>query len=145
MNGDEHDNENAPQISLRQVSINPGGGKGLWRIGWHVENPGRHPVQLKAVRFPHGQFKSNEQRFDPPISLGHEECAEFEAGVACDAEPAAIVENAFGIFSAVWRDQPWRIFVRLRVSVNRQGEPNALTELITTQQVGFSETFSSDS
>ena len=63
---------------------------------------------------------------------------EFEAIVACDAKPGAIVENAFSIFSGVWRDQPWRIFVRLRVSVNNEGEPEALIELITTQRVGFS-------
>jgi hypothetical protein len=135
---DDLGNGESPQIVLRQVSLASGESQNLWRIGWRVENCARHSLRIEAVRFPHSQFRAAEQRFDPAISLGHEECAEFETSVACDAEPGAIVENAFNIFSAVWRDQPWRIFVRLRVSVNSEGEPEALTELITTQQVGFS-------
>ena len=138
MTMDEPGTDKSPQISLKQVWLHPEAGKRLWRIGWHVENPGCHPVQLKAVRFPHGQFKSDEQRFTPAFRLGHGEGVEFEANIACDAEPGAIVENAFIIFSATWLDQPWRIFVRLRVSVNEKGEPAALTELVTAQQVGFS-------
>ena len=138
MTTDDAGNGASPQISLRQVSLESGGRQDLWRIGWRVENCAWQSLRIESVRFPHGQFKSNEQRFNPPISLGHEEYAEFEAIVACDAAPGAIVENAFSIFSAVWRDQPWRIFVRLRVSVNKEGEPEALTELITTQRVGFS-------
>ena len=138
-------NRNSPQILLRQVSLRPGSGRGLWRIRWHVENLGRQLLQLEAARFPHGQFRADEQSFDQVISLDHGERAEFEATVACDAKPGAIVENAFVIFSAIWRDNPWRIYVRLRVSVNRQGEPAALTELITTQRVGFSAQLQSDS
>jgi hypothetical protein len=131
-------NRNSPEISLRQVSLCPGSGGGLWRIRWHVENLGGQRLQLKAARFPHGQFRADEQNFGRAISLDHGECGEFEATVACDAKPGEIVENAFVIFSATWRDNPWRIFVRLRVVVNEQGEPEALTELITSQQVGFS-------
>ena len=134
----EAGNGESLRILLRQVSLNQGSGKGLWRIEWHVENPGRHSVQLKGVRFPHGQFKSNEQCFDPAINLGHGEHADVESSVACDAEPGAIVENAFSIFNVVWRNQPWRIFVRLRVTINSDGTPTAITESITTQRVGFS-------
>ena len=131
-------NRNSPEISLRQVSLRPGSGGGLWRIRWHVENLGRQRLQLKAARFPHGQFRADEQNFGRAISLDHGECGEFEATVACNAKPGEIVENAFVIFSAMWRDNPWRIFVRLRVSVNEQGEPAVLAESITAQRVGFS-------
>jgi hypothetical protein len=144
MTANKPGNSESPEILLRQVSLASGGSQGLWRIGWRVENCARQSLRIESVRFPHGQFRSNEQRFNPPISLGHGEYAELEASVACDAKPGAIIENAFSIFSAVWRDQPWRIFVRLRVAVNREGEPRAHTELITAQQVGFSETLSSD-
>ena len=142
---DDLGNGESPQIVLRQVSLASGESQNLWRIGWRVENCARHSLRIESVRFPHSQFRAAEQRFDPAISLGHEECAEFETSVACDAKPGVVVENVFSIFSAVWCDQPWRIFVRLRVSVNEQGEPAALAESITTQQVGFSETLSSDS
>jgi hypothetical protein len=145
MTTDDTGNGKSPQILVRQVSLASGGRQDLWRIGWRVENCARPSLRIESVRFPHGQFRSNEQRFNPPISLGHGEYAEFEAIVACDAAPGAIVENAFSIFSAVWRDQPWRIFVRLRVAVNSQGEPDAFTELITTQQVGFSNELRSES
>jgi hypothetical protein len=140
---DDPGNGESPQIVLRQVSLASGERQNLWRIGWRVENCARHSLRIEAVRFPHSQFRVAEQRFDPAISLGYEERAEFEASVACDAKPGVVVENAFSIFSAVWCDQPWRIFVRLRVSVNEQGEPAALAESITTQRVGFSETLSS--
>jgi len=138
MTTDDAGNGASPQISLRQVSLESGGRQDLWRIGWRVENCAWQSLRIESVRFPHGQFRSNEQRFSPPISLGHGEYVEFEAIVACDAAPGAIVENAFSIFSAIWRDQAWRIFVRLRVAVNNEGEPEALIELITTQRVGFS-------
>ena len=95
-------------------------------------------LRLNAARFPHGQFKAAGQRFEPALVLGHTERAEFEATIAC-AEPAGvIVENVFVIFSAVWQDKPWRIFVRLRVIVDAEGKPKGIPELITTQQVGFS-------
>jgi hypothetical protein len=48
-----------------------------------------------------------------------------------------VTENAFVILQIKWRGAPWRIFVRVRVIVNKKGEPNATTELITTQKVGF--------
>ena len=129
---------NAPKIALRQVAARRASDDGLWCIRWRVENSSRHLIQLASVRFPHGQFKSSELRFDSVIGLDFGEHAEFEASVACVAEPGAIVENAFSIFSAVWRDQPWRIFVRLRVVVDLEGKPTAISESITTQQVGFS-------
>jgi hypothetical protein len=137
--------EDGPKISLNQVSLHLGSQKGFWRIGWKVENLAEHSLRLDAARFPHGQFKAAEQRFQPALVLGYRESAPFESIIAC-AEPAgAVVENAFVIFSAIWLDNRWRIFVRLRVVVDDQGKPTALTELITTQQAGFSTEVQSDS
>jgi hypothetical protein len=130
--------DDGPKISVRQISIHSGSSKGSWRIGWRVENLARHMLRSNAARFPHGQFKAAGQRFEPALVLGHTERVEFEATIAC-AEPAGvIVENAFVIFSAVWQDKPWRIFVRLRVIVDGEGKPKGIPKLITTQQVGFS-------
>jgi hypothetical protein len=145
MTSDDRASGNSPQISLKQVSLAPGESGTLWRIGWSVENCSENSLRIEAARFPHGQFRSDEQILEPPFNLGGGESAEFTAVVACDAKPGTIVENAFIIFSAIWRDSLWRIFVRLRVSVNKQGEPAALTELITTQRVGFSVQLQSDS
>jgi hypothetical protein len=49
-----------------------------------------------------------------------------------------VTENAFLIFHARWRGEEWRVFIRIRVFVVAQGEPQASTELITAQRVGFS-------
>jgi hypothetical protein len=37
-----------------------------------------------------------------------------------------------------WQKNQWRLFVRLRIMVNEQGQPRTTTESITVQQVGFS-------
>ena len=145
MTTDDPGNGKAPRILLRQISLARDGGKNLWRIGWRVENRAQHSLRIEAARFPHGQFKAGMQGFDPAISLGQGECAEFEATVACNAKRGEVVENAFVIFSTVSQDSPWRIFVRLRVVVDTEGKPTAVTELITTQQVGFSEKVQSNS
>ena len=56
----------------------------------------------------------------------------------CDEPAGAVIENGFLILLVEWLDKQWRIFVRLRVIINQEGEPETATELITTQQVGFS-------
>jgi hypothetical protein len=62
----------------------------------------------------------------------------FEQIIQCEERPGLITENAFAIFYAIWLGTPWRIFVRLKVTVEGDGEPRATTELITAQKAGFS-------
>jgi len=87
---------------------------------------------------PHGQFKSAEQRFDPPLEISEGGQVAFRALMHCDQPPGLVTENAFIIFQAVWCKEPWRIFVRIRVVVKEGGEPQTAVELITTQKIGFS-------
>ncbi len=96
------------------------------------------PIGLLTVRLPHGQFKSEELKFEPAAELAPGEERDFAVLVRCDEAPGLVTENAFLIFYAVWLNQPWRIFVRIRVMVNSEREPEAAVELITTQQVGYS-------
>ena len=138
MNTDNTDFDDKPKISLRQISVRSGAEKSSWSIAWRVENLSRHSLRLDAARFPHGQFKAGEQSFEPPLIIAEKENAQFESTIACAASVGEVIENAFVIFSALWRDRAWRIFVRLRVVMDGHAEPNAVTELITTQQVGFS-------
>ena len=107
-------------------------------MGWRVENKGAYPLQIRAVRLPHGQFKAGEHRFEPALDLAPGESDQFQLAVRCEEPPGPVTENAFVIFSVIWFGEAWRIFVRIRVVINVQGKPETATELITTQKVGFS-------
>lgn len=127
-----------PKIALRQVPLARHTAGNAWNIRWQVDNLGSDELKIVSVRLPHGQFKSDEQRFDPSLELAGGESKEFQSLVHC-REPAGLVtENAFVIFYCQWRGEAWRIFVRLRVTVTADGEPETATELITTQKIGFS-------
>lgn len=125
-------------MALRQISLARDAAKSCWNIGWKVENVGSDALRIISVRLPHGQFRSDEQRFTPDLELAAGESKQFQTLVNCE-EPAGLVsENAFVIFHCQWRGDAWRIFVRIRVSVKADGEPETAADLITTQKVGFS-------
>jgi hypothetical protein len=106
---------------------------------WRIGNNGVWPISIVSARLPHGQFKSEQQRFDPPLKLAAGAQVSFRALVHCDEPPGLVTENAFIIFQVLWFKEAWRIFVRIRVVVKQNGEPQTEVELITTQRVGFSE------
>ncbi len=111
---------------------------GHWVIAWKVKNIAAGGIRILAVRLPHGQFKSAELKFEPAVDLAPGEEREFAILVRCDEASGLVTENAFVIFYAVWFNQPWRIFVRIRVVVDSNRVPGAAVELITTQHAGFS-------
>ncbi len=127
-----------PAIELRQMSVDQHGEMQRWRIGWTITNTGTGSLVVVSVHLPHGQFKSDEHRFEPALALAPGESDQFQVAVRCAEPPGLVTENAFVIFSVIWSGEAWRIFVRVRVLVNAQGEPETATELITTQKVGFS-------
>jgi hypothetical protein len=128
-----------PQIVLTQVSAARRRVIERWSIDWLVENESANALHILAVRLPHGQFKSDERRFEPAIELSAGERRQFQTFVRCDEPAGLVTENAFVIFSINWLGEPWRVFVRLRVVMTSDGRPETATELITAQKVGFSE------
>lgn len=134
----ESESSGGPQISLEQVFAKPNGVVGYWHIGWRVENIGAQPVRLASVRLPHGQFKADERKFEPAIELGPRQQTQFQVNVRCREPEGPVTENAFVIFYVLWLGEQWRVFVRLQVAINANGEPETRVELITTQQLGFS-------
>jgi hypothetical protein len=126
-----------PQISLKQISVDWDEALECWNVIWNVRNEGLETLRIVAVRLPHGQFKSDERRFDPPIDLEARGQTQFETFVRCNEPTGVVTENAFVIFSIFWLNEQWRIFVRLRVIVTIDGKPETGTELITTQKVGI--------
>ena len=129
----------APAISLRQRSARRESATNRWRIAWTVENHGEAPLELSSARLPHGQFKSDQQSFVPTLRLACGTAEDFETSVRCEEPPGPVTENAFMIFEANWHGAPWRIFVRIRVDVLHDGDPNTAVQSITSQRVGFSQ------
>ncbi len=138
MAGVEPERGHAPAISLRQESTKYDNGLGKWQIGWEVKNQDAQPLTITAARLPHSQFKSEEQSFTPALDLAAGKTARFQTAVVCDEPPGLVTENAFVIFSAIRLGVPWRIFVRIRVTMSPERAPETTTELITTQEAGFS-------
>jgi hypothetical protein len=130
------DSNSGPEIELEQISAERN--RDTWNIAWSVKNAGPHPLRILAVRLPHGQFKSEENRFEPAIDLRPGAETRIQTSVRCDEPPGDVTENAFVIFHVIWQGEPWRIFIRIRVAVDPDGEPQTTTELITIQKVGFS-------
>ena len=133
-----HVESDEPRIDLEQVersrTANPGG----WLFRWRVGNQTESGMRLLSVRVPHGKFKAEESKFLPPVEIGAKNSFVLEVAVTCDQPSETVIENAFLILLVDWRESHWRLFVRLRIRVNQQGQPDTATESITVQRVGFS-------
>lgn len=127
-----------PKVAVEELRRNREVGSGRWLFGWLIQNLTEQPIKFLAARCPHGQFKSAERFFDPPLQAAAGKTATIEMPVFCDEPAGAVIENGFLILLVEWLDKQWRIFVRLRVTINQQGVPETATQLITTQRVGFS-------
>ena len=127
-----------PTISVEQVSVSASGDINGWIVEWTIANNGAGRIAILTARLPHGQFKSPEQRFEPPLKLEQGGQVAFRALVHCNEPRGLVTENAFIILQVLWFDEMWRVFVRIRVVVKQSGEPQTAVELITTQRVGFS-------
>ncbi|HSE86303.1 MAG TPA: hypothetical protein VLJ79_08795 [Candidatus Binatia bacterium] len=130
--------DDEPKAAVEELHRNREIGSGRWLFGWRIQNLTEQPIKFLAARCPHGQFRSAERFFDPPLQAAAGKNATIEMPVFCDEPAGAVIENGFLILLVEWLDKQWRIFVRLRVTINQQGVPETATELITTQRVGFS-------
>ena len=114
-----------------------GAAQGQWLVEWVVRNLGREPLRLLAARMPHSKFRSNELDLASMPELSPEEVTRLQLLVSCDEPGGAVIENAFLILRLLWRDQPWRVFARMRVAINRDSSPECTIEVVTTQRSGF--------
>ena len=130
--------DDEPKIAVEELRRSREVENGRWLFEWRIQNLTEEPITFLAARCPHGQFRSEERFFDPPLYAAAGRNATMEMPVLCDEPAGAVIENGFLILLVEWLDKQWRIFVRLRVIINQEGEPETLSDLITTQQVGFS-------
>jgi hypothetical protein len=131
-------NDDEPKIAVAEFRRNKEVGSGRWRFGWRIQNLTKQPIGLLAAWCPHGQFKSEKRDFDPDLQTASGQAVTVEMHVSCDAPAGAVIENAFLILMTEWGGRKWRIFVRLRVTIDQEGIPGTTAELITNQRVGFS-------
>ena len=128
-----------PRITLEQLSATRGSPPDLWRVTWRIQNSGQEPLKILSARLPHSRFRSAEQELEPAPALLPNESVHLELPVRCGEPAGTIVENAFLILRVLWQERPWLILVRMRVEFGDESAPRTTTELITTQEVGFSE------
>jgi hypothetical protein len=107
-------------------------------VAWTIENASAEVMQIEEAWVPHGRFRAERERYDPPLQLVPGEMARLDFNVAFDEKPGVEVENAFVIVRVLWRDEAWRIFARLTVGAEDDGAPQPRIELISAQHVEFS-------
>lgn len=127
-----------PQIAVEPASHRPGASPSEWLFAWEITNLGSEPLQVHGAWIPHGRFRGDRRELDPKAALPGGQSARIELPVRCAEPPGTVVENAFLILNVGWRHEPWRIFVRLRITFDGDGVPADTVELITVQRVGFS-------
>jgi hypothetical protein len=127
-----------PRVRVDQEAVHPGAASELWQVTWRIENLGDGPLKILAARCPHGKYRAGEREFASAVLIDPKQSKRLELDVQCSEPPGAVVENGFLIIRAVWDEKPWLILARLRVLVNNKGAPETVTELITSQPVGFS-------
>lgn len=130
--------DDEPKIAVEEIRRNREVESGRWWFGWRIQNLTEQPGRLLAAWCPHGQFKSLERYFDPPLQAAAGQAATVDMLVRCDEPAGVVIENAFLILMSEWGERKWRVFVRLRVTIDQEGIPGTTAELITTQRVGFS-------
>jgi hypothetical protein len=130
--------DDGPRVAVEELRRSRGVENGRWLFEWRIQNLTEQAISFLAARCPHGQFRSEERFFDPPLHAAAGRNATIEMPVLCDEPAGTVIENGFLILLVEWLNNRWRIFVRLRVTINQQGEPETATELITTQRAGFS-------
>lgn len=127
-----------PRVAVEELHRSKEAEHGRWLFAWRIQNLTEEPITFVAARCPHGQFRSEERFFDPPLHAAAGRNAIIEMPVLCDEPAGVVVENGFLILTTEWHEDKWRIFVRLRVMVDKEGIPGTAAALITTQRVGFS-------
>ena len=107
-------------------------------MAWCIDNLTTSEMRLLDVRFPHGRFRSGLRELTD-FRVAPSASTDLEAVVACCGRDGEVVENTFLITTVEWRKVLWRILARMTVRFAPDGSPDAATELVTVQRVGFSD------
>jgi hypothetical protein len=132
-----------PRLQIEPVDCQPCARAGEWQASWRIRNAADEAINLLETWLPHGRFRWEPRKLEPPIQLGPGAELVLDQPVRCQEAAGTVVENTFLFLKVTWRGRPWRVLARHRIEWNRAG-PRPVCELITTQPVGFSASSSSD-
>jgi hypothetical protein len=139
----QHDHQ-GPCLLLEAASARATAVRGQWLVAWRLQNLGQEPIEVLFIWLPHDKFFSGQQTRNPPLRLLPQESTLLELQVVCHEPPGSVVDNAFIILRLLWREQPWRVFVRHRVVLDTTGTPQHVCQAVSVQPVGFSASSSAD-
>jgi hypothetical protein len=126
-----------PEVTLQPVGSAQRVEDGLWRLTWQLEMIGSDPLEVHEAWLPHGRFRAEPRRFEPPIRVEAGTPSELTFDVACAEPPGTEFENGFLLLRTSWREAPWRVFARLTVRIGDGGAPSPVTEEVTIQPIRF--------
>ena len=138
MNQTQVNPELSPKLAVKQAGLTRDHAAARWGIVWQIVNTGTVPFAIQSLKLPHGQFKTDDYKFDPVINLSPGAMREIQTWVRCDEPQGLVTENGFLLFELNCGGADWRVFVRIRVVVNERQEPHARVAWITHQRVGYS-------
>jgi hypothetical protein len=121
------------------MAVQPGARSGIWVVSWRIANIGSARLDVHSAWLPHDHFNAKERALKPALSLGPAESVELGLPAACADPPGAEIENAYVILRATSQGRAWRIFARLRVTLQPDGSPRVLVERVSVQPVGYAE------
>jgi hypothetical protein len=106
-----------------------------WLVRWRIRNAGPDAATIHAAWLPHGRFRSQEWRLDPPLVVPAGGEGLLDSSVAWNEQPGTVVENGFLILRL---DGGLRVFARLRITSGADWAPAAVCESVTVSPAGGS-------
>ncbi|MBM2810599.1 MAG: hypothetical protein HW416_1358 [Chloroflexi bacterium] len=128
-----------PLVEVDLESCEPSDAPGFWRMAWRVRNVDVKEIRVLAGWLPHGKLHADRTQYAPPTIVRMGSHVNLPFLVRCQEEAGTVVENAFVILSVEWGGESWRIFARLRVTVDAGGAPSTTTVVITAQPIGYAQ------
>ena len=121
----------SPRLDIEVTACQGAGVPDQWRVSWRIQNLEPQPLEVVAAWLPHDKFHCGRCELNPALTVSANKSEDLELLVFCLEPPSTGVENAYLILQLVWKSQSWRVFARHLVTVDSDGAPNPLCQVIT--------------
>jgi hypothetical protein len=106
-----------------------------WQVRWELVNETDQLLLISSAWLPHARFRSDPVDYDPPLAVEGGGRLRLQFNATVDGEGGPLVENGFILLRTTWEEERWRIFVRVRVTLDDAGRPLPSTQAIQTQLI----------